>query len=734
MRLVSLATCSLNQWALDFEGNYQRIISSINQARTQGACYRVGPELETAGYGCEDHFLEPDTFMHSWQLIANLIRQGFTNDILVDIGAPILHRGVPYNARVLVLNGQLVLIRPKVDLADHGNYREARWFQAWPRWRRLEKYMLPRDVTLAGGLGQRECPIGYAVVEFSDGVTVGCETCEELWTSDAPHVTMALDRVDIIGNGSASHHVLRKLHERVSLLESATRKGGGVYLYANQIGCDGGRLYYDGSALVALNGTILKQGAQFSVKSEVNVVVATVDLDEVLEYRMGATSSGVQAAQIADERKIERVKVEWEFSFLTEDIRQGGLRPEVIHHSAEEEIAYGPACWLWDYLRRSGLNGFFLPLSGGADSSATAAIVGSMCQLLVKAAAEESVETRLLNEIRKVTEADEGYIPTDARELAGRLLHTMYMSSGNMSSEGTRKRARRVAEEIGAWHRDVNIGGIVESLLGVFRNVFGEEKRPKFASYGGSGREDLALQCVQARVRMVLGYLFAQLLLWAKGRRGGLLVLGSANVDEGLTGYLTKYDCSSADLNPIGGISKADLKRFLGWAATEEGLGYTGLEAVVKAAPSAELVPIVDGREQTDEEEMGMTYEELSWFGKLRKVERCGPWSMFRKLCVRLAGQMEAGKVAEKVKHFFRRYAINRHKMTVLTPSYHAEDYSAEDNRFDLRQFLYQVGWKWQFQSIDAAVKLGGGKADSGDGGGELEVADAGAEGEEVET
>ena len=27
--------------------------------------------------------------------------------------------------------------------------------------------------------------------------------------------------------------------------------------------------------------------------------------------------------------------------------------------------------------------------------------------------------------------------------------------------------------------------------------------------------------------------------------------------------------------------------------------------------------------------------------------------------------------------------------MTVLTPSYHAEAYSPEDNRFDLRPFLY---------------------------------------------
>ena len=30
--------------------------------------------------------------------------------------------------------------------------------------------------------------------------------------------------------------------------------------------------------------------------------------------------------------------------------------------------------------------------------------------------------------------------------------------------------------------------------------------------------------------------------------------------------------------------------------------------------------------------DMGMTYEELSVFGRLRKVEKCGPYSMFTKL------------------------------------------------------------------------------------------------------
>ena len=44
----------------------------------------------------------------------------------------------------------------------------------------------------------------------------------------------------------------------------------------------------------------------------------------------------------------------------------------------------------------------------------------------------------------------------------------------------------------------------------------------------------LNLTVEQARLRMVLAYMFAQLLPWVRGKVGGLLVLGSANVDERL--------------------------------------------------------------------------------------------------------------------------------------------------------------------------------------------------------
>ena len=35
---------------------------------------RSGPELEVTGYSCADHFYESDTFLHSWEVLAQLLQ------------------------------------------------------------------------------------------------------------------------------------------------------------------------------------------------------------------------------------------------------------------------------------------------------------------------------------------------------------------------------------------------------------------------------------------------------------------------------------------------------------------------------------------------------------------------------------------------------------------------------------------------------------------------------------
>ena len=111
---------------------------------------------------------------------------------------------------------------------------------------------------------------------------------------------------------------------------------GGIYLYSNQQGCDGERVYYDGASMIALNGAIMAQGTQFSL-SDVEVVTATLDLEAVRAHRT-SSSRGHQSAQAA---AYSRVYIDTRLDG-GESIRPGVVetRPgEFMYHTPEEEIA-----------------------------------------------------------------------------------------------------------------------------------------------------------------------------------------------------------------------------------------------------------------------------------------------------------------------------------------------------------------------------------------------------------
>lgn len=42
--------------------------------------------------------------------------------------------------------------------------------------------------------------------------------------------------------------------------------------------------------------------------------------------------------------------------------------------------------------------------------------------------------------------------------------------------------------------------------------------------------------------------------------------------------------------------------------------------------------------------------------------------------------------------------------MTTITPSFHYDPESCDDNRFDMRPFLYETDWNHQFSEIDALL------------------------------
>ena len=128
------------------------------------------------------------------------------------------------------------------------------------------------------------------------------------------------------------------------------------------------------------------------------------------------------------------------------------------------------------------------------------------------------------------------------------------------------------------------------------------------------------------------------------------------------------------------------MKRFLAYARIEYEL--SSLDSIMAAPPTAELEPLQEGRlVQTDEEDMGLTYAELSDLGRLRKQSACGPYSTFCRLMHTWRASATPAEIAHKVgnflfpiktiskyernfylaslqvKHFYRCYAINRHKV-----------------------------------------------------------------------
>lgn len=108
------------------------------------------------------------------------------------------------------------------------------------------------------------------------------------------------------------------------------------------------------------------------------------------------------------------------------------------------------------------------------------------------------------------------------------------------------------------------------------------------ASFSSENR--MARSNIKPRLRMTTIYYYAQDL--------GYLVLGPSNASEWYLGYSTKYGDSGADLMPIVNILKTDVFEI----AKELGIP----DEIINKKPSAGLWV-----GQTDEDEMGFTYDEL---------------------------------------------------------------------------------------------------------------------------
>lgn len=677
--------CCLNQSAMDFEGNKSRIIDSIKFARQEKCFYRVGPEMEVPGYSCDDHFKEIDLYHHCWEVVADILREGLSDGIVIDLGMPVIHRSVAYNCKIILYNGKVVLIRPKMHLADEENYREKRYFIPYqpPADLSLDTHYLPdliREIT-----GESSCPFGYSHLRFRDGL-IGIEICEEVWRINSKSRPSYLN-CDIIMSSSASHFQTNKMQTRFNMIKELIQKSDGTYIYCNLLGFDGGSVYFDGANMAISKEGILQYTKPCSFRESVSKVLV-VNILQTKNDRLADINFMDEAAQIA---KIPEIFIDMNIAHCEEPATPV-LKDFTFEDPAKQHMLAASG-YLWDYMRKSGASGLFLPLSGGADSGITALIVYYMCFRLEDYISRGA--TDVLKNLQKVI-GDDTYVPTCPKDICKRLFSTCYMGSENSSSL-TRKRARDLAEFVGSDHSEVEIDGIANEFKALIKKFF--DVILKFQAHGGTWQEDIAIQNLYARIRMVLSYLLAQLTAIKKKTRSFYLVLACGNLDETLTGYYTKYDCSSGDLNLIGSMSKVDIKNCLKYLHKTLGAGI--IKDILEAKATAELKP--SESEQTDEQEIGLTFDEIEIFADARITKNCSVLYFYRAVEPYFP-EMSKDQLVEKVTTFFRKYAANRHKCETLTTSVHLTSKNCSSKRYDLRPMVYADMYKYELSRLRELV------------------------------
>jgi NAD+ synthase len=153
-------------------------------------------------------------------------------------------------------------------------------------------------------------------------------------------------------------------------------------------------------------------------------------------------------------------------------------------------------------------------------------------------------------------------------------VHGLVLPSG-VNSDENMSDAERVAQLLGIDYDVIDVDPIVDAFTD---------------AYPEGAADRTALGNVRVRTRAVLNYFVAN--------AESLVVLGTGNRSEAMTGYFTKYGDQAVDCNPIGNLYKRQVRQLASHLGVPEDL--------VTKPPSAEM-----WEGQTDEEEMGLDYDTL---------------------------------------------------------------------------------------------------------------------------
>lgn len=621
MKLIRLATSTVNQTPLDWSGNLDRLLRCITQAKEESASLLCLPELSITGYGCEDQFLATATVEQALVSLEKLIPE--TSGITVAVGLPLRHQNAVYNAVAMIADGELLGFYAKQNLAGDGLHYEPRWFQAWPEGVVVDVEALGKTV-----------PLGDVIFNVG-GVRIGFEVCEDAWVADRPGRRYTEYGVDIILNPSASHFAFGKQETREQFVREGSRAFGVSYVYSNLVGNEAGRVIYDGGSMIASNGKLVAQSRRFSFK-DATVTSAVVDLDLHRLAQAKTVSRNVSLTGFTS--------VDCHFTWpQNSNLGAADTAVSPQHWSREVEFTRAVTLGLFDYMRKSRSNGFVVSLSGGADSAAVVCLVALMRRLVEQELSPDEWKRRV------------GYLGDSIPELKD-LLICVYQATEN-SGETTRHAAEALAKAIGAEYAEWNVQAAVDQYIGLAESTIA---RPLTWE-----QDDITLQNIQARVRAPGAWMLANI-------RNALL-LSTSNRSEAAVGYATMDGDTCGGLSPVAGIDKAFLRHWLHWMEKEGAEGIApipDLKVINDQQPTAELRPA--DQEQTDEGDL-MPYPILDMIERMAIRDKQAPAEVYQLLTHRFP-DYQTSTLKGYVIHFFRLWCRNQWKRERYAPSFHLDD------------------------------------------------------------
>jgi NAD+ synthase (glutamine-hydrolysing) len=331
---MRLALAQINSTVGDLDGNRERILARLTEAKDAGADVVLFPELAVTGYPPEDLLLRPSFIRAAEQSLSAIAREA--RGIVAFVGTPHLERDL-YNACAVCAAGEVRAIYRKRFLPNYGVFDEHR-------------YVAPgRDLFL---------------LEHGDAL-IGPTVCEDIWQPGPPATDLALAGAQLIVNISASPFHVGKEREREQMLQTRARDNVCYVAFVNAVGGQD-ELVFDGHSVVLDDeGEVLARAPGF----EEALLVVDVDPEEAVGRRL----RDVRRRSLEGEREAApdapvvhvgspreaRERVEASVAPLVDDLEQMRLALEL---------------GLGDYVRKNGFSDVVLGVSGGIDSALTAAI------------------------------------------------------------------------------------------------------------------------------------------------------------------------------------------------------------------------------------------------------------------------------------------------------------------------------------------------------------------------